>query len=488
MAKYTGTILTNKGKELLARAILGEVIVFTKVEIGKGIVSPGTNKENLTTLVDSFKILSITSTSKLPNGGYRIRISFNNKGFIDDTYLREVGVFARGEDGTEVLYSYCNTDTPNLIPNEPSGIIESVEDIITYISSAATINAVIDQSNVYATIKDLVEGLATKENIFNKNGAFNKPFGTILGTVMEGNKRAIDLGGEAAFAKKTAFNRSFSHVISSTSKVLVASAYAVKIAYDKGAAALSKATTAQNTANSAQTKANEAYSLASEKEPKFNKGSAFNKNYGTGSNDIPRGNHNHSLDNLVGCPHGVGDYWITESTSNPATKWTGTTWTKLEGRVLLGTSNGYALGTQGGRSTVALTLANIAAHTHGFSGTTNTTGNHYHQGGNHRHKVDNHAHTQPGHTHSITGGYGYGSSRAQTKTMSDNSTRTSYTNSAGGENTGGASPYTNYQNPNTSTTGNHNHTISGTTRSSGSGSAFNIMNPYRVVNIWRRTA
>jgi len=229
MAKYTGVILTNKGKELLSRAILGEVIVFTKVEIGEGVLLPGTDKEALTSLVNSFKSLSITSTANLPNGGYRIRISFNNKGFIQDKYLREVGIYARGEDGVEILYSYCNTDTPNLIPNESSGIIESVEDIITYISNAATINAVIDQSNVYATIKDLVEGLATKENKFTKNDAFN---------------------------------RSFSHVISSTSKILVASAYAVKTAYDKGVTALSRA--------------NEAYTLASGKEPKITKKTGFN--------------------------------------------------------------------------------------------------------------------------------------------------------------------------------------------------------------------
>ncbi|MGB6129126.1 MAG: hypothetical protein WBG30_10275, partial [Psychrilyobacter sp.] len=52
-----------------------------------------------------------------------------------------------------------------------------------------------------------------------------------------------------------------------------------KIAYDKGAAALSKAITAQNTANSAQTRANEAYSLASGKEPKFTKKDAFNRSF-----------------------------------------------------------------------------------------------------------------------------------------------------------------------------------------------------------------
>ena len=448
MAKYTGTVLTNKGKELLVRAILGEAIVFTKVEIGKGILSPGTDKESLTSLIDSFKVVSITSTTNLPDGGYRIRFSFNNKGFMDDTYLREVGVFARGEDGIEILYSYCNTDTPNLIPSESSGIIESVEDIITYISSAATINAVIDESHVYATIKDLVEGLATKEDKFNKNEAFNKAFGTTTGTVMEGDKRASDLGGESSFSKNSGFNKNKSDSINSNDSNTLATSKAAMTAYNRGSSGVSKAESAQNSANAAQKKANEAYTLA------------------------------------ASCQYDIGDYWITESTTNPATKWTGTTWVKLEGRVLLGTSNGYALGTQGGKSTVALTLANIAAHTHGFSGTTNTTGNHYHQSGNHRHKVDNHAHTQPAHTHSYSayyGGNGLGGSM-------DRSQVARQTGSAGGENTGGSSPYTNYQNPNTSTTGNHSHTISGNIESSGNGSAFNIMNPYRVVNIWRRTA
>ena len=237
--------------------------------------------------------------------------------------------------------------------------------------------------------------------------------------------------------------------------------------------------------------------LATDKEDKFSKNGGFNKNKSdaVNSNDsntlatskAVKTSYDKAIDayNLAsGCPHGIGDYWITEATSNPATKWTGTTWTKLEGRTLLGTSSGYVLGTQGGRSTVALTLANIAAHTHGFSGTTNTTGNHYHQGGNHRHQVDNHAHTQPSHTHGYSSGVsGNGNGGSLDRAM------TYYqTSAAGGENTGGSSPYTNYQNPNTSTTGNHNHTISGTTGSSGSGSAFNIMNPYRVVNIWRRTA
>ncbi|GLI57371.1 hypothetical protein PM10SUCC1_28850 [Propionigenium maris DSM 9537] len=172
MAKYTGNSLTNLGKDLLARAVIGgESLTFTKVELGKGV--PAGDPEELTQLVETFKTLSITSTAKLEGGSYRVRTAFSNAGITEDTYLREIGVFARGEDGVEILYSYCYTNTPDLIPAEGAGVLERVEDVITYISNAANVNAVIDQSKVYATIKDLTEGLAGKEDKFDKNSGFN---------------------------------------------------------------------------------------------------------------------------------------------------------------------------------------------------------------------------------------------------------------------------------------------------------------------------
>jgi hypothetical protein len=175
MAKYTGMILTNNGKELLARAIIAqELITFTKAEIGNGDLLPEELPEELTGLKGSFKVLNITSTTVLEDGAFRVRVAFDNAGIVSDTYLKEIGVFARGEDGIEVLYSYCSATDPDLIPGEESGVIERVEDLITYISNATTINAIIDQSNVYATIKDLTDGLDTKENKFTKNSGFNR--------------------------------------------------------------------------------------------------------------------------------------------------------------------------------------------------------------------------------------------------------------------------------------------------------------------------
>lgn len=191
------------------------------------------------------------------------------------------------------------------------------------------------------------------------------------------------------------------------------------------------------------------------------------------------------------CQFDIEDYWITESTLNPAVKWPGTTWEKLEGRIIIGAGGAFALKSQGGAVSIALAIANIPRHTHSFSATTNTTGNHNHKSGNHRHRVDNHAHTQPLHVHSVNASSGYdgGPSGPFTKSKWGSSGSSSGNmHSAGGETTGGSAPYTDYQNPTSDTKGNHSHTLSGTTSSSGSGSSFSILNPYRAANIWRRTA
>ena len=48
------------------------------------------------------------------------------------------------------------------------------------------------------------------------------------------------------------------------------------------------------------------------------------------------------------CPYAVGDIYITTNSSNPSAKYLGTTWSKIEGRFLLGTSGGGASKQTGG--------------------------------------------------------------------------------------------------------------------------------------------
>lgn len=146
------------------------------------------------------------------------------------------------------------------------------------------------------------------------------------------------------------------------------------------------------------------------------------------------------------CPYSIGDIMLSASSQHPAVKWIGTTWEKIEGRFLLGSSSSYALGSTGGSSAITLTKDNMPRH---------------------RHIVDPFTLTNIPHTHQVLGYHtfnvnGGGSDPTAKAVRTDANIDTS---SAGGSDTGSASPYTNY---------------------TGSGASFNNMPPYLVVNIWKR--
>lgn len=146
------------------------------------------------------------------------------------------------------------------------------------------------------------------------------------------------------------------------------------------------------------------------------------------------------------CPFPVNSLFLSLGTENPATLFLGTTWQKQEGRFLLGSNSSYALGSTGGSATTTLSEANIPRH---------------------RHQVDSTTATIPEHTHTInTGTDDYRRNDGRITWGGTQSYRGDYsTNSAGGGSTGAMAPYTNYV---------------------GSGTAFNNMPPYLVVNIWKR--
>lgn len=220
------------------------------------------------------------------------------------------------------------------------------------------------------------------------------------------------------------------------------------------------------------------------------------------------------------CPYRIGDVIITTDGANPAGTWVGTTWSKVEGRYLKGTSGTGASKATGGSMDKTLSGANIPSHSHSFSGTSSSNGGHTHTANhnhsasqsshthtaNHNHTASQsaHAHTQPSHTHRLRGSGGKGLSIGDQGYNTFNNS--SAIESAGGENTGNAQPgvtvntanvttssstpgvTVNTQNVTTSSGGAHTHTLSGTTGAYGSGAAFNIEPSYYTVHIWTRTA
>ena len=145
------------------------------------------------------------------------------------------------------------------------------------------------------------------------------------------------------------------------------------------------------------------------------------------------------------CPYEVGDIHITTLSTNPAIRFLGTTWEKIEGRFLLATSSSGASGQTGGSNTVTISKVNLP---------------------NVKLQVDSFALTTQPHTHTAsTRDQGGSTGRFSSAYTSGGTARNVSVDNGGGENTGTASPYTN---------------------SLGSGTPLDITPAYYTVHVWKR--
>lgn len=116
----------------------------------------------------------------------------------------------------------------------------------------------------------------------------------------------------------------------------------------------------------------------------------------------------------------VGSIYCSYGSTSPAILFGFGSWTKIEGRFLLGANATYGLGSTGGAATVTLTVNQIPAHNH--SASTSSAGSHTHtastaSAGAHTHSVSGTAASAGNHSHTIT----VNSGGAHSHTASSNS-------------------------------------------------------------------
>lgn len=272
--------------------------------------------------------------------------------------------------------------------------------------------------------------------------------------------------------------------------------------------------------------------------------SKFLKSDGTWS-DVPKSTVNKS--EIVNMIYPVGSLYMSTSSANPSTLFGGTWEAFGQGRTLIGkTDEGTfsELESVGGAESKSIS---IAAHSHTIAHT-HTIGNHTHTLNNHTHTVNSHTHTLSSHTHnyshnhsigntvlsltqltkhnhaaSDSGGGNYGAYQSNTSggglwhvvtrgwapnqgslQMTTTSTGGSgshnhsispvnaNTGAPSNNNTSASSPGTGTPSNNSTSSAGSTTTSAASSGSSGSAGAqtisVNILQPYIIVNIWKRTA
>ena len=195
------------------------------------------------------------------------------------------------------------------------------------------------------------------------------------------------------------------------------------------------------------------------------------------------------------CPFPVGAIYMSTTSANPSTFWTGTTWQAFAtGKTIIGIDTSdtdfNSVNKTGGSKEVVLTVPNLPIHSHtvgdnSHSHTANGVGDHSHTLNDHSHYLPPHQHGSGWGERNQTGYWGNwpGSNfRGSNSTDWDNnmfltSPVDQWTNGAGAVGMSGSGAHSHTINATT-----HSHTLSNT----GSNTAHSNLQPYVVTYIWKR--
>ena len=175
----TAPSLTDQGKSLLMRAIGGEQITFTRFKVGSGSLASGQTIDALTDLITPVLAFSITDMDDSQEGLLALTGEFDNSDVEADFTWRELGIFAKGEDNTEILYAYSNDGADAGIVRQLNTDVITQQEVtmIIAIGEAENVTAVYSPHQQYALAADLAA----------HTGSTNNPHGVTKAQVGLGN-------------------------------------------------------------------------------------------------------------------------------------------------------------------------------------------------------------------------------------------------------------------------------------------------------------
>lgn len=154
-----GMILTAQGRNLIAKALTGRELLFTRAYVGDGTLRTGQDPAALTALISPKKELPIQSMNLTGAiGTAEVVLEMSNKGLTQGFFVREYGLFARDPDsGAEVLYSYCNkgSEAGYLEGDNGTDQIAYSLSLVTVVDQAPNVTAYITNTNQYVTVSRL---------------------------------------------------------------------------------------------------------------------------------------------------------------------------------------------------------------------------------------------------------------------------------------------------------------------------------------------
>mgnify|MGYP006988901169 CR=1 FL=1 len=108
--------VTRLGTEAMAEVLsVAETITFTRFAVGDGTFNTADDPRDRESLIHSVASVGITIVRK-ESDGVAVVADMDNVTIPGGTVLREVGVYAQPNGGSEILFAYGYTTTPETVP------------------------------------------------------------------------------------------------------------------------------------------------------------------------------------------------------------------------------------------------------------------------------------------------------------------------------------------------------------------------------------
>lgn len=158
MAEYPKITLTNKAMEMIAAAqIDGTILTITRVKIGDGSLVDGADIKSMTDVINSMLIAPFSSSNNDGGGQITVHFAVSNSTVEAGFFAREIGVFAKLDDGEEQLYAYTNAGNRcDWIPDKHTPIDSQVIDLTLIVGNAENVTVHISDE-AFALAKDLID-------------------------------------------------------------------------------------------------------------------------------------------------------------------------------------------------------------------------------------------------------------------------------------------------------------------------------------------
>lgn len=164
MAKFANLTFTSQGTHMLVQAQNSHTLTFTCGKLGSGVLTDTDDISKFTDLKSPKMTLPIVSVDDSNEEKLVLTFDTSNTELEEGFVSREIGIFAKLDNGSETLYAYSNAgNNYDYIPSKDTPSDENRLVVNLVVSSSANISVQIDKSIVYTHKSDVEEMIANHD-------------------------------------------------------------------------------------------------------------------------------------------------------------------------------------------------------------------------------------------------------------------------------------------------------------------------------------